>query len=175
MTTVDPQTARRQDFERLYTTFYTAFDRSSILQQLRNHYEQKHPLPFLGGGRHFQVFQLEHKLSRLAVAIPEDDFLAQYNVGGDRWVTRLEKLHGKSVPLVPPFEVINDQDKPHIIMPYGPDALSSAAAQWQPIEPFVQEFVKGLEQLDLKLMDQIQGRCYDGVPFIFDFSDLASC
>jgi hypothetical protein len=65
-----------------------------------------------------------------------------------------------------------DGDLWGVAMPYGSAALKAAAAHWQPVEALLEEARVWLKGAGYALEDVLQGRSWEGIPFLVDFSDL---
>lgn len=186
---------REKDGKRLHQAFYQAFDASAAEQALLYIGEQeslgrRSPLGLdeLGEGTHFRAYKLRSPLGDKGVSvclkIAKPGFVASKGQAGmERWADEVEGLEVKAsknlIPLIPPMTVLRvrargslKQDVWGIAMPFGPSDLKAASAHWQPLDALLKELTRGLKEAGYHLDDILQGRCWEGIPFLVDFSDL---
>ena len=162
---------RTHDKRRLSDLFYQSFDSSKVFSFFR-----RLPPKTLGEGAHFRVYKLassSSSLPALSVNIAKPNF---YEGKGPQfrkhWIGWIKTLRHEVVDLIPPLEVIEDEDTLAIVMPFGEDPIEQAATHWQPIAEALTQALKQLEGAGYVIEDKIQGRSWQGIPFICDFSDL---
>ncbi len=166
------------DKSRLRSQFYRTYDEGRISDQLQrlaaNH--QVGGLSPIGEGMHFRCWR-EKKTSGgmdLVLKVAKNDFLTE--IGNFKaWVARLTKLPLR-LDLMPPIAFVplrvGSIETLGLAMPYGPDESVQCSSWWQPLEEQVQAFKQGLNLNGLILGDIPQIRCWDGIPYIVDISDV---
>lgn len=170
---------------RLREAFYKAFD-AGRLRHAAQSLAKGGAFPgfeTVGAGMHFRCFVetpgvpgLGSRL-RLVLKIASKEFISEVG-NAAQWAARMQMVAGEA--LVPPFEILHLQaettkgaETVALIMPYGPDPESCRSEWWLPRDDdFLRQFYLGLSKRDLHLGDLPQMRCWDGIPFIIDFSDL---
>jgi hypothetical protein len=171
---------REHDRIRLREAFYRAFD-SGRLHAAAERLSQVGAFPGfgpVGAGMHFRCFAETAGRSpggvQLVVKIASREFLDEV-VNLEGWVSTLDKV--ASSDLVPPVEVLRLRSDSGgqglaLVMPFGPDRADQCAAWWQPETALLQGFYQDIGRMNLHLGDVPQLRCWDGIPFICDLSDL---
>jgi len=166
---------RRADGERLKSHFYTGFDRSAAEHWLeRPASELDRRLDFLGEGAHFAVWRLRDAAVSLVfkrARARQDDPRG----GPDlmKWSQAMRHVAGFG-GLIPPFELLTAGSRVGVVMPYGEAPLATMGAHWRPLEERLAELAGQLAASGLVINDVPQGRCWQGVPFLYDLSDLAA-
>jgi hypothetical protein len=189
----NPQEQRQDDQRRLAEAFAAAVDRSRLEALLA----EPGGLELLGEGAHFIAWKVPARLTKvstaggarpagtgapspalsLVVKRAKPSWAGPSDPKRRRWAEAIRALGRSGLPLVPPLAVL---EAPRLgalglAMPFGDQPLSAAAPHWQPVAGVVAELERGLEGLGLALGDVAQGRVWDGIPFLFDFSDLSGC
>jgi hypothetical protein len=177
---------RDEDRRRLQQAFAAAFDRSRLESVLARSERSQEGLELLGEGTHFVSWRILGSgggagLTKAPAVVLKRAKAAWADPGDPkarRWIEAVRQVGRSGLPLVPPLEVVR-ADGPRgpvlgLAMPFGDQPLASAAAHWLPVDELVAELRRGLAALGLALDDVAQGRCWDGVPFLFDFSDLGA-
>lgn len=170
-----PEQARTLDAERLRDGFYRAFDRSRIEALMRlSDQALDGKATLLGEGAHFRAWRLGMAGGELVLKRATDGLGKPGGLERRRWVRAMSQAKGMG-GLVPPFEVFDglDGDGVAIVMPYGAEPLQAAAAHWQPVSDRLEELRRAFAARGLQLMDVPQGRCWNGVPFLYDLSDVS--
>jgi hypothetical protein len=166
---------REDDRRRLAVAFAMAFDRSKVEQVLfMEDAAIGSRLEVLGQGTHFKAWRLPSRQSGQPDLVLKRALREWLPLPARRpWRAAMSTLGGCG-GLVPPFEVIEDgEEKLAVVMPYGPAPLTAAAAHWQPLAERVVELRTALAAQGLALGDVAQGRSWEGIPFLYDFSDLS--
>jgi hypothetical protein len=179
---LDSSTLQRRDRERLAALFAATYDRSrveSLLPRLRTARPPTRtvgPAEWAGEGVCFATWRLPPAPGRrglaLAVKIAHADWLEGREIARKAWVEAATRLRRAAAPLIPPYEIIVHHDGLALVMPFGEAPLSNAATHWQPLDESLQACGVALRRLDLSLGDVAQGRCWEGIPFLYDLSDL---
>jgi hypothetical protein len=184
---------RRVDWERLEAFFHQALD-LSLLEKALLHIgsEAKGDLPRgfteIGEGADFRAFSLKPggggmlKDLFLCLKVAKPAFQKRMGQAGmRRWAAGVKDIGSRPVvshrpPLIPPMQPLRIslgmEELWGAVMPYGSRALSDAAPHWQPVEELVREALLWLKKEGYVLDDIVQGRSWEGVPFLVDFSDL---
>ncbi len=174
---------QRQDWERLKGLFQRAFDRSVAEQLLRQPDEvldRMHDL--VGEGAHFRTWRLRGEGARSA-ELPL--VLKRAGLGwgtgprGRQWRDSVAGLAAAGIPLVPPLVLLQARgaageagDRIGLVMPFADSDWSAAAAHWQPMAAQMEVALRALQDRGLALGDIPQGGCWQGIPFLYDLSDL---
>lgn len=165
------------DSRRFREAFYGAFDyvRQAQVAMKLGRGEQVSGYAPVGGGMHFRCFaETGERLSGvpLVIKIARPEFMG--GMGATQaWVRTLKSIKG--LRLVPPMEVLEQggsEGPIAMVMPFGPETVEGSAPHWLPLRDSLDEFYAGLRTLGLHLDDVPQMRSWQGIPFIFDFSDL---
>lgn len=166
---------RLRDVDRLKETFYRHFDRSrlEVLLALGDR-DLASRADLLGEGAHFRAWRIRGRspstmdivFKRATAGFDRQDPLAPRE-----WVQAMARLRGAG-GLIPPFEVLETEHGVGIAMPFGDRPFAEAAAHWQPLADRLDELSVALAARGLKLADVPQGRCWSGVPFLYDLSDV---
>ena len=163
----------------LKVPFYDSYDASavhSVLERLSALSENaRRQLPnFLGEGLHFQSFALASSPLPLVLNIAKESFLARSPADIARWrKAMLDLRHIDDAALVPPMEVVRSGELLAIVMPRG-ERVKKGAAYANQIEEKLLATARALGKAGLALDDYPQILEQGGVPFINDWSDLAS-
>ena len=182
------QGVRKKDLARFHEAFQQRCDMSRLLDLNAWSYSklsERHEL--LGEGEHFTAWRLRelsdqqqtrHGLMPLVYKRSHQGFGG--GGGGLRhrqWCAAMRLLQAPiedQIALVSPMLVGPEGDAAaSLLMPFGGAPLTAAAAHWLPLASLSLELRSGLQQLGLAWPDVIQGRCWDGIPFIFDWSDIS--
>lgn len=173
---------RRLAARQLYNGFYSAFDRSlaqDTMSKLAAGRAVTGASP-IGSGAHFAAFQVSRGQGMpLVVKITTGDWAAADGPTGRRWRQALKTLSDAgpgAVPLMPPCELIEIDHGAGIaaglVMPFAGDSWKTLKAPWLPMPARLAEMEAGLAALGLVLDDVEQGGVCDGVPIVYDLSDL---
>jgi hypothetical protein len=133
---------------------------------------------FLGEGSHFAAWRLPPARGRAAaggvdlVIKRAGPRFEVSGAGAQRWRNALAAV--REVELVPPLELLWVGDVLGLVMPYGEQTITNAQPHWQPVADRIVELRVQLRSLGLALGDVPQGRCWRGVPFLVDWSDLVA-
>jgi hypothetical protein len=74
--------------------------------------------------------------------------------------------------MIPPFELLESTDGLGMAMPFADRPWHDAKALWLPISARLADMAADLAALGLVLDDVEQGGLCDGVPVVYDLSDL---
>ena len=182
------QSVREKDLARFHEAFQQRCDMSRLLDLNAWSYSKlsdRHEL--LGEGEHFTAWRLRepsdqqqtrHGLMPLVYKRSHQGFGGG---GGSlrhrQWCAAMLRLQAPiedQIALVSPMLVGPvSYGAASLLMPYGGKPLTAAAAHWLPLASLTSELRSGLHRLGLAWPDVIQGRCWDGIPFIFDWSDIS--
>jgi len=172
---------RRLAARQLYNSFYSAFDRS-LAQDTLTKLAQAKKVPGtskIGEGVHFAAFQVSRGSGMaLVIKMTVGDWAASDGPTGRRWRQALKTLKDAgpgAVCLMPPFELIDmggPQEATGLVMPFAGDPWKSLKAPWAPLPARLTEMEAGLKELGLLLDDVEQGGVCEGVPIVYDLSDL---
>ncbi|MFK7873293.1 MAG: hypothetical protein AB8C84_09010 [Oligoflexales bacterium] len=136
------------DVHHIFKWFYLHFDRTECNHAIIHHKKTKP----LGSGRHFQAWS--HK----EFALCEGKNLPQ---NWSSWMQKVASLGPQK--LIPPFELLNDHT---IVMPKLQHCRSVADNSEDSIYVNAQ-----LKKIKLQIND-LQIGTFQGVPFVYDWSDL---
>ncbi len=133
-------------------------------------------LSLIGEGMHFRCWR-EKKAGRdldLVLKVASPEFLSE--IGNIRaWTDSLAKMP-VDIELMPPIAMVPLKvgmvESIGIAMPFGPDDADRCSDWWQPMTDLVAAFKGGAKLGGLVLGDIPQIRCWDGIPFMIDISDL---
>lgn len=160
---------RRDD---IVKEFYANFDPSWLWQEW-SRVERSPRTLIVGEGRHFKSYRIRGKGSLdLALNVAKQQFHKNSTVSRREWIGLMRKLKTVIHPLLPPTEVLSEQDDERllIIQPYCEETLS--LSEMPAIRPLLQELEKLLASHGLVLDDYWQLRNCRGHPFVIDFSEL---
>jgi hypothetical protein len=166
------------DMRRLREGFFHTFDEgraADLLVRLASG-RQVTGLSLIGEGMHFRCWR-EMKTGRpmdLVLKIAKKEFLSE--VGNlETWRSVLAKMP-VGTDLMPPIAVlplkVGTVDSIGMVMPFGPDGENKCSAWWEPVEINLTVFREEAKKSGLVLGDIPQIRCWEGIPFIIDISDL---
>lgn len=172
-----------QDRKHLKESFYKVYDHSKIHTFMSKLLESPNfgSELIIGEGTFFRVYALKSKSlpsptpMTLSLSIAKPNFPPlQSKEGQKQWLVAISKLKSlyQEVSLIPPLEIISDVSGIALAMPYGEAPLDRASQHWQPISKHIELMLQKLSTHKLVIEDRIQGRSWQGIPFIFDFSDL---
>jgi len=179
---MDHQELRNKDLERFHEAFQQRCDMSRLLDLNSRNFSQlndRHEL--IGEGGHFTAWRLHesasqqqtrHGLMPLVYKRAHSGFGQAGGVGQRHW---LEAMHLLKAPLamVSPFLAGSVAGgEACLLMPFGGTPLAAASEHWLPLDHHTQKLRAALSARGLAWSDVIQGRCWAGVPFIFDWSEL---
>jgi hypothetical protein len=170
-----PTSQAAQDSARLRDAFHQSLDFSVIDSWLKNLLPQKSDAIYAqsyASGSHNLCFHLRRPgfPMDLAIKIP---LSALGQKGAQSVPAKLGALKRVNSPsLVPPIHELKQNDIAITVMPFGTHDAKAAHAHWQPLQPWIDELHKQLAQQALLLDDVVQIRCWQGIPFVIDFSDL---
>jgi hypothetical protein len=166
------------DCDHLRKRFFESYDRSLIeymcsSRSIETH-DRIHPI---GEGRHFRALVLLPEVSSkipLVISIPKSSFLGSDPVRNSaRWCQDMSDLRKLRIPMIPPFELIQNSNVLRcLVTPFGSGGSDQANSRWQPVISCVKMAERVLAQHGFRIDDQIQVRCFEGIPFICDLSDL---
>lgn len=165
---------RQRDVVRFHEAFYRSFDYGLAVAALRKVASGTVTLPLLGEGIHFRVFRLDVK-EPLSLVLKDAKFAekdARRSSAVVRWTEAMRSLKGLRLNLIPPFEIVREEERVGLVMPYGEEEWGRVLDHWLPLEPQVAKTLADLNDAGLAIDDQIQGRSWRGVPFICDLSDV---
>jgi hypothetical protein len=161
---------RRRDMRRLRETFLREFDESRLQQLFR------HPtpnLPKLGEGAHFTAFRIRGKHLDLALKVSRQErFCDDLPRRRADWLRLLTRLEGAEIPAIPPMRILREEGRLGLIMPMADRPWKDMAAHWQPEDQLRHDVIANLRSHGVELGDLFQGGSWDGIPFLFDFSDI---
>ena len=179
------------DMNLLSKYYYENFDRSKM-ESITSNYEkfkltsERFTYPFLGAGTHCSAYQVP--LRNIKSAVTEDfSFVISFyalqlgeDLKTDRKVDKFLKCvdllsqHSmrNNIPLIPPLDSIKYNNQVAIVTPFGNDPIECMSYHWNPIEDMIDQMHKSLREIGLKINDHIQIRTWQGIPFVYDFSDL---
>ncbi len=166
------------DKRRLREAFFRAYDEGRIADLLgKLAAGQKIPgLSLIGEGMHFRCWREKSAGSDvdLVLKVASQGFLSEVgNVAA--WRASLAKMP-IGTDLMPPIAVVplkvGAVDSIGMAMPYGPVDEDKCSAWWRPMADQLTGFKEGARLCGLVLGDIPQIRCWDGIPFMIDISDL---
>jgi hypothetical protein len=169
---------QREDYEYLRRRFFESYDRSLIeyLASSRSieAHDRIHPI---GEGRHFRALVLMPDNSTkipLVISLPKSSFLGNDPAKTSaRWCDAMKDLRRLRVPMIPPFDLLENANVLRcFVSPFGSGGSDQAKARWQPIKNHVNLTERALADHGFRIDDRIQVRCFEGIPFICDLSDL---
>lgn len=146
--------------------FYSAFDHSHVCCWLKGQ-SMPQGLTYLGAGTHFEVWKYAASPISLVYKKADDDFWDPATPNSQHFISALRALKKSRAPLIPPFEIVEQDDKLAIVMPF---AESVSGTKFR--HPLLEECFRELKRHNLAVNDVIQGGECMGEPFIYDFSDL---
>lgn len=164
----DASGLRKSQRDTLKLEFYQEFDRT-LAERWQGLAEAELGTRgvLLGTGTHFSAWRFGGLVYKRA--LPGTFRKGAFTLRG--WREALEKA--KAVGgLMPPFEVLVQDERVGVVMPFGGDPLALAHPAWHPVATTVKDFEAALARAGLVLDDVVQARCRDGVPFLVDLSDL---
>ncbi len=165
--------ARAKDRAKLIHEFYSSFDRSLAESFLSLQSEELRidRGEFLGQGRHFSAYLLKgrSRVGGLVIKIPGADFGPHLQRD---WISTLSFVAKLNLDLIPPFELIQQGSVVALAMPYGSEKESAAGANWQPLTTAKLKLESTLKSYQIAIDDYLQIRCFEGIPFVCDLSDL---
>lgn len=164
------------DHQSLKQAFFQAFDPSLVRQFCIKRLADPALLPqqAVAGGTHFYCFKLARPGAPmdLAIKIPTPTFSASR---AKELKKLLLSLATQTTPgLLGPFELIDCDGQFAIAMPFGPQDAKHAKDDWQPLALWVSQLQEHLALRRLEINDLVQIRCWRGIPFLIDYSDLRS-
>ncbi len=162
-------TSHAQDIASLKNRFYGAFDKSLIEHLVSSNRDE---LEKIGHGSHFEVFLVKRTSEPLVVKIADLESFAPQSPNRRKLVQAISEVGRRSIALWPPMEVFECGDEMVIVQPYASQKLREAKESWQPISDHIDELNRALAQAGYKIEDIQQGGCLDGIPFVYDVSDL---
>jgi hypothetical protein len=157
------------DRSRLEAGFYLAFDRTLVETVVS---KDRDALEKIGHGVDFEVFLLTRGVSPLVVKIADNDDLIPDSIRRRNLVEALRVVGAKKFSLWPPMEVFEVGDDLVIVQPYASESLDKASDSWLPIDGCLNELDDNLKSAGYRIEDKQQGGCLDGIPFVYDVSDL---
>lgn len=160
--------ARAADWRRLEAAFSQAFDHSAAVQALASGKDARgRRLLRLGEGEHFAVDALSPALViKRRTAKPP---YRQGEPGSQAWLDALTKLRREGAPFGPPYAVVSEGDSMALVTLRYDGPLTKAAPHWA---GWREELLATIGRLGLELGDVVQGATWQGVPFVYDLSDL---
>jgi hypothetical protein len=168
------------DKRRLREAFFQTYDEGRAMDLLGKLAagRQCAGLSLIGEGMHFRCWR-ESKAKGpidLVLKIAKEDFLSE--VGNLAiWRTALANMP-IGIDLMPPTALLpvklGKVDSVGMVMPFGPDLEDKCSTWWQPIRDRLTTFKEGAGLNGLVLGDIPQIRCWEGIPFMIDISDLRS-
>lgn len=125
--------------------------------------------PLMGEGRHFQCFRLKSSGALdLAVLVAKPSFQDGDDRRRQAWKNDLSRLKKLDHPLIPPMEVIEDNEFFAYVQPFCEQDLvlsDSLKAAWE-------DLLRSMAQIGLELDDYPQLRSCQGQALVIDFSEL---
>ena len=181
------------DMTKINEQFYLNFDESMIhnhLHQILNPNERKQsvngPVSCVGTGYWFRSFLIPPKLNRhgqpfdgIVINVParitDNKESSQHYYSWWQTMMKLKKC-SSTIPLIPPFHLLHHNKLRGIWTTlYGRlPSRSQPALHWQPLPDQIVRTQSLLAQNGFVIEDMIQIRCWNGIPFIHDLSDLKS-
>lgn len=181
---------QKSDQKKLSSRFYQDFDPTFFGHVFSTLLQLPHPskkpsnfdISFIGSGTFFQSWKIKASthfsyVLKTPRANPKQDGFYLNIAAWVKAMKKLSQLHSQDpIPLIPPFSLLWSEStpaesRPALIMPFGELNLIKTSQHWQPLEPKILGVQSQLGQHGLLLRD-IQLAQWQGVPFIFDFSDL---
>ncbi len=167
-----------RDIKELHGSFYQLFDASLARESVRT----RGPLTALiGAGAHFEAWLLPAPRStrsnpmRLVVKVSQPRFFPEKSPQfRAQWLSHLRRIQRERVPLLPPFEILELDSSVGLVMPYASERLDTAKPHWQPLDRVIDVTRARLSHHGLVLNDTIQAGCWQGIPLIYDLSDLVA-
>lgn len=162
----------RQRRDNIVKDFYASFDPSWLWQEW-NRAEQSARTLVSGEGRHFRSYRIRGRTTLdLALNVAKPQFHRSSPIDRREWIGLMRKLKAVNHPLLPPTEVLSEQDDERllIIQPYCEEALS--LSEMPALRPLLSELEELLAREGLMLDDYWQLRNCRGHPFVIDFSEL---
>jgi hypothetical protein len=167
------------DQQRMEREFYGRFDQSRILQFLENSQHSESQEEFLGSGTHFKTLGLRHsslfssnkQAMEFVAKIPIDSHFQKDHPDYFRFLEALSHLKRVKDPLIPPFELVFWRQTFAMVMPRG-KRDQNVSRHWQPLDLYIDISQECLLRRGLKIDDHSQVAHWQGVPFLYDLSDL---
>ena len=168
------------DKRRLRETFFRTYDEGRAVDLLSKlgAGRQVTGISLIGEGMHFRCWRESKSQGQmdLVLKIANQEFLSEVaNLGA--WRTLLEHMPADT-DLMPPIALlpikVGQIDSVGMVMPFGPDLEDRCSTWWQPINEPINAFKDGARLNGLVLGDVPQIRCWEGIPFMIDISDLRS-
>jgi len=166
------------DKRRLREAFFRIYDHGRVSDYLARLASGRivSGLSLIGEGMHFRCWR-EEKIGaemELVFKVASQDFVSE--VGNlSSWHAGLSRMP-RDTDLMPPIGVvplkIGSMVSIGLAMPYGPDSEDRCSDWWQPVSERVAAFNEGARLGGLAFGDIPQIRCWDGIPFMIDISDL---
>jgi len=165
---------RQADRLRLQDHFNQAFDHSRALGAFRALRRSSIPagIRSIGVGTHFAAYQLPAMPAmNLVLKVAHEDFCSDPHQLS-KWLRCLERLRHQPIELIAPFAVLQEDERVALVCPYGDGEAAGAQPHWLPLDVLKATFVQQLAKEGLMIADYLQLRCWQGVPFLADMSDL---
>jgi hypothetical protein len=168
------------DKRRLRETFFRTYDEGLAVDLLAKlgAGRQVAGTSLIGEGMHFRCWRESKAQGQmdLVLKIASREFLSEVaSIAG--WRALLANMP-IDTDLMPPIAVlpvkVGQIDSIGMVMPFGPDGEDRCSTWWQPIRDRLTAFKDGARLNGLVLGDVPQIRCWEGIPFMIDISDLRS-
>ena len=92
---------------------------------------------------------------------------------GELLILNLQHLSKIGIPLVPPLVPHwENEETLVVVMPYGTGNKKECLPELLPLEEHLDDFFSGLAKNGFTLGDIPQIKCWNGIPFVHDFSEL---
>jgi hypothetical protein len=179
---MDHQELRTKDVERFREAFQQRCDMSRLLDlNSRNSSQLNDRHEMIGEGGHFAAWRLREPVSQqqtrqglmpLVYKRAHSGFGKAGCIGQRHWLEAMRLLEAPLAMVSPFLAGTADSGEACLLMPYGDKPLATASEHWLPVDHRTQELRAALSARGLAWSDLIQGRCWAGIPFIFDWSEL---
>ena len=117
----------------------------------------------------------------LVLKIPHAETSERFGPTFKSWRQLIESSQ-RAVSLIPPFAFVESKHGFGLVMPLADQPLSAMKAHWLPFQQRLNECSSQLKKMGLELRDPLmeksweraQAGCWQGIPFLYDLSDLKS-
>lgn len=159
--------------QQLKNAFMEAFDHSLCNHTLRMIRQGKKPAnaELIGAGMHFDAYRIKTgNPMELVLKIANNEFSAEQRL--HQWLNLINLLKNRQdALLMPPLEILDDQQLAYV-QPFTNQTLKKLNPEWHPIEKAIDINKLCLDALGSCIADSYQMGCWQGIPFIYDLSDL---